>query len=100
MHHLVLELDMLPGPVIPGYSSGLTAQVAGTVEVTEAGFSIDSAALTLLDSGSWQPGTVAVPGLGTFPTSADFGRLFQWLPCRGSEHVVSRFQRSGPVPRG
>jgi hypothetical protein len=67
----------LLGPVIPGFSGGLSAQAAGTIEVTPGNFSIDGGAVTLLDSGSWQPGgkinddptfdNIAVPAdLGAF----------------------------------
>jgi hypothetical protein len=47
----------LPGPVTPGFSNGLSAQAAGTIDVTPGNFSIDAASVTLLNSGTWQPGT-------------------------------------------
>jgi hypothetical protein len=58
----------LPGPVTPGFSNGLSAQAKGSVNVTDGGvtFSIDGAAISLLDSGSWQPGTNINPTPGDF----------------------------------
>lgn len=57
----LLPGSKLPGPVTPGFSNGLSAQAAGTIQVTPGAFSIDGAAVTLLDSGSWQPGTDTNP---------------------------------------
>lgn len=75
----------LPGPVVPGFSDGLSAQVVGKLDVTPAGFSINSANLSLLDSGLWQPGSNIDPDPGEYAfdhiaISADLGGFLEgWL---------------------
>lgn len=65
----------LQGPVIPGFSNGLSAQAAGTIDVTPGNFSIDLGAVTLLDSGSWQPGPGDFPD--RVPVPADLGAFME-----------------------
>jgi len=76
----MLPGSKLPGPVTPGFSNGLSAQAAGTIEVTPSGFSIDGAAITLLDSGLWQPGTDQDPNNADWdfvPVAADLGAFLE-----------------------
>lgn len=58
------------GQVTPGYSSGLSAQLAGTIDVTPGNFSIDSANAVPQDSGLWQPNGT---DLLSPPVSSQFG---------------------------
>ena len=69
----------LIGPVTPGFSNGLSAQAAGTIDVTPGNFSIDSSAVTLLDSGSWQPGTKITndPTFDGIAVPADLGAFME-----------------------
>ncbi|MBL9124037.1 MAG: PEP-CTERM sorting domain-containing protein [Planctomycetaceae bacterium] len=76
----ILPGSKLPGPVTPGFSNGLSAQAAGTIQVTPSGFSIDGAAITLLDSGLWQPGTDQNPDNADWDfvaVSADLGAFLE-----------------------
>jgi hypothetical protein len=61
----------------PGYSTGLSAQPTGTIDITTNAFSITNAtSIHLLNSGSWQPGT---PGGGTFGAAPIPGELGAYL---------------------
>lgn len=53
------------GTPVPVFSTGLSAQVAGSFKVTPGGFSIDDSELSLLPSGTWMPGSV-VADLGAY----------------------------------
>lgn len=69
----------LLGPVTPGFSSGLSAQAAGTIDVTPGNFSIDAGAVTLLNSGDWQPGSKINedPTFDNIATPADLGAFLE-----------------------
>lgn len=67
---LAMPIGGGPGQVTPGYSSGLSAQLGGTVDVTPGNFSIDGANAVPLDSGLWQPNGA---DLLQSPTAGQFG---------------------------
>ena len=65
--------NLLPGGIVPGFSDGSSAQANGTINVTPAGFTIDSAAIGLDNSGLWQPGTVSPKDVTGPPSAAQLG---------------------------
>ena len=72
------------GLVVPGYSQGSSAVAQGTINITQGGgnISIDSSAVTLQDSGLWQPGVNGANPADP-PLSAQLGLFLDLSPVFG-----------------